>query len=109
MKNLPAELLNERIYLRSLRAPEAHWYYLADEDEVDLTKATAIRNAFDPDDETQTPTHIVFRYTCSDGRNRILCLSQEQEPDITAEDFTEWCASSCGMTYNAYIGKPWED
>ena len=31
------------------------------------------------------------------------------EPDITPEDYLEWCASSCGMTYNAYIGKPWLD
>lgn len=31
----------------------------------------------------------------------------EWEP--TAEDYTEWCAASCGMTYNAYIGKPWLD
>lgn len=30
-------------------------------------------------------------------------------PDITPEDYIEWCASSCGMTYNAYIGKPWLD
>ncbi len=109
MTNLPVEMLHERIYLQGVKTPEAHWFYLADEDEIDLSKATEIRDAYDPDDETHTPTHIVFRYTCSDGWNRILCLPQEQESEITAEDFTEWCASSCGMTYNAYIGKPWLD
>lgn len=34
---------------------------------------------------------------------------EDWEPDITPEDYTEWCASSCGMTYNAYLGKPWLD
>ncbi len=32
-----------------------------------------------------------------------------EEDDISQEDYLEWCASSCGMTYNAYIGKPWLD
>ena len=109
MLNLPVEMLNERIHLRSLRMPESHWFYLADEDEVDLSKATDIKDAFDPDDPTHTPTHILFRYTCSDGWNRILCLPQEQEPELTAEDYAEWCAASCGCGYYTYIGKPWLD
>lgn len=29
--------------------------------------------------------------------------------DLSQEDYLEWCASSCGTTYNAYIGKPWLD
>lgn len=29
--------------------------------------------------------------------------------EITDEDYLEWCAASCGMTYNAYCGKPWLD
>lgn len=108
MKNLPAEVLNERVHLRS-RQTIGGWYHLADEDAIDLTKAWDIRDAFHPDDETKTPTHITFWYRCSDGMNRLLCLPQEQEPELTAEDYLEWCASSCGMTYNAYIGKPWLD
>ena len=109
MKNLPIEMLNERVHLRFLRAPEAHWYYLANEDEIDLCKAERIHDAFDPDDETHTTTHILFLYKCSDGVTRWLCLPEPYEPDISPEDFTEWCAASCGMTYNAYIGKPWLD
>ena len=50
--------------------------------------------------------HLV-RYTFSDGWTRLCALYCE--PDITAEDLTEWCASSCGVTYNTYIGKPWLD
>ena len=33
----------------------------------------------------------------------------EDDWEPTAEDYLEWRASSCGMTYNAYIGKPWLD
>lgn len=33
----------------------------------------------------------------------------EDDFEITDEDYLEWCAASCGMTYNAYIGKPWLD
>lgn len=33
----------------------------------------------------------------------------EWEEELSQEDYLEWCASSCGMTYNAYIGKPWLD
>lgn len=32
-----------------------------------------------------------------------------EEEDLSQEDYLEWCASSCGTTYNAYIGRPWED
>lgn len=110
MINLPIEILSrDRVHLRFLKAPEAHWYYEADEDEIDLTKATNIHDAFDPNDETKTTTHILFQYKCSDDRIRWLCLPVDNEPELTAEDYLEWCASSCGMTYNAYIGKPWLD
>lgn len=109
MKNLPIEMLDERIHLRFLRSPEAHWYHLADEDEIDLTKATDIRDAFDPYDETHTPTYITFRYTCSDGFTRWLCLPIDNEPELTAEDLTEWQAASSGCGYYTFIGKPWLD
>ena len=87
----------------------AHWYHLADEDEIDLTKATHIRDAFHPDDPSHTPTHILFRYTCSDGVTRTLCLPQEHEPELTAEDLAEWQAASSGCGYYTFIGKPWLD
>ncbi len=32
-----------------------------------------------------------------------------EEEELSQEDYLEWCASSCGTTYNAYIGKPWLD
>lgn len=110
MTNLPVEILsNDRVYLRSLRMPSGQWFYEADEDEIDLSKATAIRNAFDPDDDTHTPTHIIFRYKCSDGYVRGLCLPLDNEPELTAEDYAEWCSASCGVGYYTYIGKPWLD
>lgn len=109
MMNFPVEMLNERIHLRALHAPESHWYYLADEDEVDLSKATDIVDAFDPDDPTHTPTHILFRYTCSDGWKRLLCLPIDNDTEPTAEDLAEWQAASCGCGYYTYIGKPWLD
>lgn len=31
------------------------------------------------------------------------------EEAVSTEDYLEWAAASCGMTYNAYIGRPWED
>lgn len=31
------------------------------------------------------------------------------EPELTAEDYAEWCAASCGCGYYTYIGKPWLD
>ena len=34
---------------------------------------------------------------------------QEDDFELSPEDYAEWCAASCGMTYNAYIGKPWLD
>lgn len=33
----------------------------------------------------------------------------EWEEELSQEDYLEWCASSCGTTYNAYIGKSWLD
>lgn len=110
MINLPVEILShDRVHLRSLRMPEARWFYEADEDEVDLCRATNIREAFDPNDATHTPTHLIFRYKCSDGRNRTLCVPIDNEPELTAEDYAEWCAASCGCGYYTYIGKPWLD
>lgn len=34
---------------------------------------------------------------------------EDDYEEISAEDYAEWCAASCGMTYNEYIGKPWLD
>lgn len=109
MTNLPVEMLYERIHLRFLRAPEAHWYHLADEDEVDLTKAKNIHDAFHPDDPTHTPTHILFQYKCSDGYTRWLCLPIDNDPEPTAEDLAEWQAASSGCGYYTFTGKPWLD
>lgn len=109
MKNLPVEMLNERIHLRT-RQTIGGWYHLADEDEVDLSKATNLHSAFHPDDPTHTPTHTLFQYKCSDGYTRWLCLPEEpEEPELTAEDYAEWCAASCGVGYYTYIGMPWLD
>ena len=72
----------------------------------DLINWNKVRFIMEGHSESGCTYHLV-RYTCSDGVNRlcaIYCMS-----DITAKDFTEWCASSCGMTYNAYVGKPWLD
>lgn len=35
--------------------------------------------------------------------------NEQEEEELSQEDYLEWCASSCGTTYNAYIGKPWID
>lgn len=44
------------------------------------------------------------------ARFRTNCKEQEEElEEISAEDYNEWAAASCGMTYNEYIGKPWLD
>lgn len=44
------------------------------------------------------------------ARFRTNCKEQEEElEEISAEDYIEWAAASCGMTYNEYIGKPWLD
>lgn len=108
MKNLPVEVLNERVHLRS-RQTIGGWYHLANEDEIDLMKAFKIRDAFHPDDETRTVTHILFWYPCSDGVIRLLCLPEEPEPELTAEDLAEWQSASSGCGYYTFIGKPWLD
>lgn len=110
MINLPVEILSrERLYLQAVKSPRPFCYYLADEDEIDLTRATKIRTAYDPWDDNKEHPYIVFRYTCSDGINRSLCLPDEPEQEITAEDYAEWCSASCGVGYYTYIGKPWLD
>lgn len=41
-----------------------------------------------------------------------LIIEEEEDYDPfepSYEDYIEWCAASCGMTYNEYIGRPWED
>jgi len=44
------------------------------------------------------------------ARFRTRCQEEEEElEEISAEDYNEWAAASCGMTYNEYIGKPWLD
>ena len=45
------------------------------------------------------------------ARFRTHCQEEELEEleEVSAEDYNEWAAASCGMTYNEYIGKPWLD
>lgn len=44
------------------------------------------------------------------ARFRARCQEEEEElEEISAEDYNEWAAASCGMTYNEYIRKPWLD
>jgi hypothetical protein len=43
------------------------------------------------------------------ARFRAHCGEEEELEEISAEDYAEWAAASCGMTYNEYIGKPWLD
>ena len=109
MKNFPVEIL-ERLYLH-INPCEAHTFYLLDEDEVDMEKATHIRDAYDDYDEDEPIYYTVFRYTCSDGINRNCAIPQEQEwePELTAEDLTEWQAASSGCGYYTFIGEPWLD
>ena len=101
MKNLPAELLT-RLYLTNSHGMKVHAYELDDE-EANLDKVRFLDTATD---DRGYQFHLV-RYTATDGINRLCALFIETEP--TTEDFAEWCASSCGMTYNAYINKPWMD
>lgn len=34
---------------------------------------------------------------------------EQEEEELSQEDYLEWCAASCGITYNDYTGKPWLD
>lgn len=43
------------------------------------------------------------------ARFRTHCQELEELEEVSAEDYNEWAAASCGMTYNEYIGKPWLD
>ena len=43
------------------------------------------------------------------ARFRSHCQELEELEEISAEDYNEWAAASCGMSYNEYIGKPWLD
>lgn len=100
MKNLPAELLSRHRLINSHGM--AVTVYALDEEAINWDK---VRFKGEATDSNGGRWHLV-RYTATDGINR-LCALYNDEP--TAEDFTEWCASSCGMTCNAYIGKPWLD
>ena len=102
MKNLPAEII-DRIYLHNTKCATT-WAWHLDTNLVDFDK---VRYLWKSGQDDRGCTYDIVRYSCSDGINRLCALYHEE--DITAEDFTEWCASSCGMTYNAYIGKPWLD
>ena len=100
MSNLPVELLN-RHYLTNTHGMGVNAYAL----DEDLINWDRVRFLDEATDAMGGKWHLV-RYTTTDGINR-LCALYNDEP--TAEDCTEWCAASCGMTYNAYIGKPWLD
>jgi hypothetical protein len=78
--------------------------YELDEDLIDWDRGH-IRFIDEATDDRGNKFHLV-RYTATDGINRLCALYND---DPSPEDVTEWCASSCGMTYNAYIGKPWLD
>lgn len=43
------------------------------------------------------------------ARFRTHCQELEELEEVSMEDYNEWAAASCGMTYNEYIGKPWLD
>ena len=104
MKKSPAILPDEiirRIYV-SNSANMGVVAYLLDDELLDINKARYIDSATD---DRGYNYHLV-RYSCSDGFNRLCAM---QVDDVSEEDVIEWQASSCGMTYNTYIGKPWLD
>ena len=102
MKNLPVELI-EKIHLRNTRCA-AEWVWKADADLIDWDRVRFMHKSGQDD---RGFTYDLIRYTCSDGTNRLLAVYQET--DISGEDYAEWAAASCGLTYGAYIGRPWED
>jgi len=102
--NLPEVTDVNRWIISRHKGKQGHRVPILDEEAIDWSKVRHMDEA----DDLFGYSYWLIRYTCSDGINR-LCAVRWDDPAELAEDFTEWAAASCGMTYNEYIGKPWLD
>ena len=91
MKTLPAEIL-DRIHVYDAYN-NMIIAYLLDDEVINLDKVRFMKEAHS---DSGSRYHVV-RYTCSDRINRLCALYCE--PEITAEDLSEWMSASAGCDY----------
>jgi hypothetical protein len=82
---------------------------VADETSVDWSKAEFVQTVWNEaaDEEDRRLGRDEYDIIWYENRSYAIWNYDPFEPEL--EDITEWAAASCGLTYNEFIGRPWDD